>query len=68
MDYGKFIQGEIKQALQVLDPKDQADMNRMVQKIGAVMGNDKLTGKQKTDEVLLIQKEMQEKHADTSNR
>jgi hypothetical protein len=68
MDFGKFMQDEMGQALQVLSPEQRVDMNRLIQSCGKIMGNSKLTGKQKIAEVVLIEKEMQQKYADSSNR
>ncbi len=67
MDFGKYIQTEMGKALHVLPPKEQADMNRMIQKVGSIMGSKK-TQEEKTKAVLLIEKEMQEKYADSSNK
>ena len=68
MDYGKFLEGQLGKALQVLPPKEQADMNRFIQNIGKVMGDETKTGKQKTADVLLMQKEMNEKYANNNNK
>ena len=68
MDYGKFLEGQMGKALQALPVKERADMNRFVQKIGNIMGDDKKTGDQKTEEVLLMEKEMQQKYADNNNK
>ena len=67
-DYGKYIQDQMGKALHALPPKEQAEMNRFIQNVGGVMGDSTKTQEQKTAAVLLIQTEMQEKYADSSNK
>lgn len=68
MNMGKFLKKEMGKALQVLSPKERADMNRYIQSLGKIMSDDNLTSDEQREEVLRKNDEMQKKYADISNK